>query len=421
MVAGLMIALGKKDKPTRLTRGTSLSASLDWVADQPVVFYDVDNRRAWLVDGASALLYMVRASIERDREREAYRGKWRFNGQLNGRSPIEILSDLDNMNTALYLDHQKRNGSGAKEDVLYSFQDRVQEILQNLEALIDSQVLAAAQDGYWIRKSGAAFAKTAVGFDFWDAAKPPGLINGRVHSLQTGGYGWIDYIRSIGALVIFGNEFGELICAESTDSLCPSWRSVQSGADFMCASVQTLKVVQKAKVTTRLGPGELTNGIIWSSRCDLFKPCQCLTPPPRNRASSHVDPVQVLLPKGKRAQLDVAQACSKITLCELGDHGAVVFGHTPYHKTRLKLRYEKSSDQEKGSASSGSNTGSNGEQTAMGGSSAYSPQSLNLLLKLPNARRDRTAPKLSCDDIEIRDRPPAKPKKRWSWLQGLCL
>ena len=81
-----MASIGKKDKPIYLRRDRSYVGLLDWVSVQPVVFYDVDDRRAWLVDGASALLHLLRASIDRDRMKPVYRSRWKFNGMLEGLS-----------------------------------------------------------------------------------------------------------------------------------------------------------------------------------------------------------------------------------------------------------------------------------------------------------------------------------------------
>ncbi|KPM44557.1 hypothetical protein AK830_g2031 [Neonectria ditissima] len=259
LIGGLSISIGKRDKPVYLQRAKSYSGLLDWISVQPVVFYDVEDHRAWLVDGASALLHLVRASIEQDKSRPAYRSKWRFDGTLEGnqspngyQSAVEVLGNFDNLNLPLYIDD---------------------EIMQDVQVLIDYQAQIAAQDGYWFRQSSKMLFKSLVGFDFWDVAKPSGPIQQRAHYLGTAGHGWIDYVRSVKATTIFD--------------------------------------------------------IVWSSRYQLFSQCACLQPPPE-ATTLHIDPVQLLLPKGQKIHLSVPKLCSEITLKDLGDNGAVVFGHTPY-------------------------------------------------------------------------------------------
>lgn len=354
-VGGAMILLGVKDKPVHMSRGSRFTDLLAWVAEQAIVLYDSGDRRAWLVDGASALLHLVRASMERDRNSPAYRSKWRFNGNLQGDSAIEVLTDLENLDVRLFVDYRKPTERGDMEDVYCYFRDRVEDILRNLDTLIDYQVQAAARDGYWFHESGHIIKKTIVGFDFWDVAKPAPSIPRRYHCLNTWGYGWVDYIRTIGATVIFGNELGELIRTE-TAAPCTDWASVCMGRDLMCTSIRTLKMIH-ATMGTCLGPGELTSDMFWSSRLPLFSKCACLSLHPGS-VPSHVDPVQLLLPKKKiwKFRLDVPASCVKVTLADLQDMGAVVFGHTPYHKTQRALKYERPSGKDRSPVSTQSSS-----------------------------------------------------------------
>lgn len=146
-VAGAMISLGKRDKPVRMSRGSRFTDMLAWVAEQPVVLYDSGDRRAWLVDGASALLHLVRASMERDRDNPAYSFKWRFDGNLQGDSAVEILTHLDNLDIKLFVDDRRPADEGGMEDVYYYFRDRVKDILRNLETLIDYQPGSSRRTG----------------------------------------------------------------------------------------------------------------------------------------------------------------------------------------------------------------------------------------------------------------------------------
>jgi hypothetical protein len=65
ITASSSIAIGRHQKPTRGLPQTVYQKQLDWVSRQHVVLFDVGDRRAWLVNGRSALLHLVRASLER--------------------------------------------------------------------------------------------------------------------------------------------------------------------------------------------------------------------------------------------------------------------------------------------------------------------------------------------------------------------
>ncbi|MBE3045240.1 hypothetical protein IMZ48_22345, partial [Candidatus Bathyarchaeota archaeon] len=357
MVVGAMAKLGQKDKPIYMPNSSGLSELLDWVSDLPVVFYDVNARRAWLVPGASALLHLVRASIKRDSTRDVYRPKWRLNKEFKGACPMEVLNDPENLNTPLYLDDRRRNSSGDIEDVFYTLRDRVMAVIKHLESVVDHQAQVAAQDGIWIRTSTGFLARKAAGFDFWDVAKPDKSIHGKVCQVNDHyGHGWVDYVRSVKAMVIFGSDFGELIRAGGKD-VCPGWKSVPPGQNLMCASIRTLKVVRGAKsVAAALGRGELARGIIWSSHSRPFTPCQCLALQPPDSDPAHLDPVQILLPIKKLIDFGAAD-CEKVTLSGLGDGGAVIFGHMPYHKARPRPRLPRRSSHEREHSRGGSSSG----------------------------------------------------------------
>ncbi|KAB8074405.1 hypothetical protein BDV29DRAFT_173691 [Aspergillus leporis] len=58
-------AHGKKDISICITRD-SYRAKLEWISKKHVVLWDVKHDRGWLVNGASALLHLVRAYLEYD-------------------------------------------------------------------------------------------------------------------------------------------------------------------------------------------------------------------------------------------------------------------------------------------------------------------------------------------------------------------
>lgn len=341
IIGGLNVSLGKKDKPIWLQRNRGSSALLHWVSVQPVIFYDIDDRRAWLADGASALLHLVRASIDRDRNEPAYRSKWKFDGLLaedvaprgGSVAAMEVLSNFANLNRPLYLDDLIPNENGGQlVEKFYYFRDRVQEILGDLQVLIDYQAQAAAQDGYWFPHSGQSLMlKKIMGFDFWDVAKPMSPIRQRVHYLEISGHGWVEYIRSIKATTIFGKGFGELLRAGDPSLLCAKWNTMPRGLHYLGASIATLKALQKARNEVALGPGEITSDILWSSRCELFSSCKCLEVSQGSTATpSHHDPVQILLPRKSKRRFDAPKTSVPISLDSLNDDGAVLFGHTWY-------------------------------------------------------------------------------------------
>jgi hypothetical protein len=377
--ADITFAVGIKDKPVWLHRGTSYKGLIDWISAQPIVFYDVDSHRAWLGDGASALLHLVRISIERDRNQPAYRSSWKFDGTLEGSqersaslSAIEILNNFRNLNRQIYLDDVRPDDNGNLVEIHHRFRDRVLKILHDLELLIDYQAQVAARDGYWFRQSTKVFVKRLMGFDVWDVAKPTGPIFQRIHHLQTGGHGCADFVNSIKALVIFGNNFGDLLQPVAHATLLDNWKTVPKNRDYLGVTIETLKMLHRTRKSDFLDVGEIVSGFLWCSRCELFSSCTCLEKSPT--AASDPCPVQLLLPRKQNVLLEVPNDHITVSLTKVDSEGAVVFGHTPYRiGPRHKSGQQAIFDERSASVSATTTSNEPGSQSQT--SSVNSPES----------------------------------------------
>jgi hypothetical protein len=416
VVGGFIGSIGKRDKPVYLSREKSHRGLVNWVSSQPIVFYDVTDCRAWLVDGASALLHLVRASIHHDRQKGAYKSGWKFDEPLEGddsyeggsEAAIETLTSFGNLNRSIYLDDIRPAGHDQMEEVHYRFRDRVKEILHHLQVLVDHQAHVASQDGYWIPQSARIGAKIVVGYDFWDIANPPGPIWSRAYYPKTGGYGWIDYIRAIRATTLFGRHFGELLQATTPGDICPDWRIIPTGAEYLGVSVATLKTFHGSMNKAALAPGELTSDIIWSSRLELFSHCKCTSASPlpgQEKVHPHMDPVQLLLPKGRRIRLDVPKIHCDVSLQSLGAHGAVLFGHTRYIGTiwHRNSRGDHKSLATDTIASSGGNSSSAGGSTGTTAATSGTPNTVQSSTNTQKATTDTTPISSSHPGLDPRD------------------
>ncbi|KFH48915.1 hypothetical protein ACRE_002250 [Hapsidospora chrysogenum ATCC 11550] len=66
VIVGVNMFINKKEQPVHVRRTGDYPAILGRVGMQPIMFYDTASRRAWLTDGASALLHLVRISLHLD-------------------------------------------------------------------------------------------------------------------------------------------------------------------------------------------------------------------------------------------------------------------------------------------------------------------------------------------------------------------
>ncbi|KAH8812428.1 hypothetical protein F5884DRAFT_309735 [Xylogone sp. PMI_703] len=306
ITGGFPFAIGHKDVPVHITRNGYIP-KLKWIHTKFVVFWDEEDKRGWLVNGTSALLHLLRASLEYDSTDE-FSFEFCFKREDMQEAPemhkaysaVKVLQNKQNLKLKIYPE---------KEDFLH-LEGRVEELYDTLEKTIDHQVSIAGQ--YDIRPR-----KYLEGWDFNDMARCRDLIYPRVTTLHTAGKGWVDFTRSLHAITLFGRGFGEIIKPVNTTS-CHRWTKLPKGEHYLAASVYDLKRIMEMDGDQEANPMKLNHNIIWHTTDKIFEPCQCIG----KEKEEHSDLVQVLLPS------TFNNIQSKKSHVQLEDFGAVIFGHS---------------------------------------------------------------------------------------------
>ncbi|KEY74521.1 hypothetical protein S7711_08505 [Stachybotrys chartarum IBT 7711] len=341
-IGGLSMAINKKQQPFWLEREKDYPSLLRWASLQPIVFYDVSTRQAWLIDGASALLQLVRISLHLDENDPESTYDWVFNSdQLKDRwhgcsgrqAALRTLKAWDNLTLNLYV-ISKRLINGKMTTEYATLEQRVKSILHSLEILIDRQVQVASQEGISLPQS-LNFHHSIAGFDILDVISPLGPIVPCSQNLETSGRGWKDLVSAIGVTTIFGRGFGNLIRPNDSSPICDNWTSVPIGQDYMAASVSTLKMLYERRMC-RLWPGlrigELTSKIMWLSALP-HRPCNCSNPGTSRRTCSH-DPVQFIVSKRAWNIRSMTKQMTPVDVAKLDNAGAFIFGHVSARRVR---------------------------------------------------------------------------------------
>ncbi|KAH8726739.1 hypothetical protein GQ44DRAFT_613201 [Phaeosphaeriaceae sp. PMI808] len=338
VIGGLSMRINQREQPTQLMRDVDYPSLLKWVAVQAMVFFDTTERRSWLVDGASALLHLVRNSLHRDKEDEESPYEWVFDenalkdtwvGCNRRQEALNTLKDSDNLNLKVYM--VERSEQDGKFLERYSIlRDRVLKILHSLEILIETQVRATTK-GEVKTLQTLDRRKFVTGYDILDVIEPLEPISTRITYFDTWGDGWMDLLPSLGATTIFGRGFGDLIRPMDLKSVCSSWETIPTSKDYMRVTVSTLKMLHDKRLQ-RLHPtsnaGELTSKLLWASTCQPFEICRCLEGHTLME-QEHVDPRQFLLTskQGWKPSLRPKDSIA-IDFGILKDTGAVVFANS---------------------------------------------------------------------------------------------
>ncbi|GKT65318.1 LOW QUALITY PROTEIN: hypothetical protein ColTof4_09370 [Colletotrichum tofieldiae] len=261
-----------KDKPAHIKFAPDDHIrTLRTLSRRQFIFYDVS--RAWLVDGTSALLHLLRAAIEDyqgdpDLERlglllfdadEIEEARKTHTGRD---AAFEFLANENNLAIPLYLrateawtEKTTKLGSREVEEVLnekstaFRVKDRVDQIVRFLEQIIAHQDNVHTQTGVGFRLRHTP-RRQLEGFDFMDVATNSDTIWPKVTTLGKTGRGWVDFTRAIHAVTLFGTHFGDLFQPNHDGEGCSSclWNaSVPECEDHLAVCVTELRSIFKTK------------------------------------------------------------------------------------------------------------------------------------------------------------------------------
>jgi hypothetical protein len=351
LIGGLNMRINQTQEPTKLTRGLDYPSLLRWAATGAIVFFDTAERRSWLVDGASALLHLVRNSLRRDQEDNDSPYEWVFDesklkdtwmGCNIRQAALNTLKDSDNLNLKLYvIERVERDGRMIEK---YStLRDRVLTILHSLEILVDTQTREALK-GEMRTLQTVDRRKFITGYDILDVIDPLEPISTRIARFSTWGDGWMDFLPSINATTIFGQGFGDLVLPKDATSMCKHWKSVPLQKDYMCVSVSTMKMLHAKRLQRFESPsraGQLTSDLLWKAACQPFENCPCTL---GNSAGEHehLDPRQFLVSPKQNWKIPLKSKSSTCVNIEtLHEKGAVVFANSGIFNRKISDKPEE--------------------------------------------------------------------------------
>jgi len=386
ITGGITAIPGKKDKAVHLTLRDDYISKLKWISTKFVVLYDVSTRRGWLVNGISALVHILRASLQHD-ETDGFEFLFKWDEMeeasttrvtstrvISAReAAIFVLSSKKNQRLRLWskpestsatetekgrsntptVGGQQADNKKAKEPDFFCFKDRVEQIYRVMEQIVTHQSHVEEQDGVGFRVRLSP-RRRLEGFNFMDIASGEDPIWPQETSISALGLGWVDLVRSLNAITLFGRDFGDLItpsASESSAKMCPEWERLPKGKDYLAVSGSVLKDILK-KGNTDSTPWRLVDDVWWHNP-HFSQDC---VPCTRGTASTalgrargpltHTDRVQVLLPGSSIHKMNrkpfkgKGKGIASQPVPPLPNTAALVFGHS----LMLPLRWSDHGD-----------------------------------------------------------------------------
>ncbi|UKZ81813.1 hypothetical protein TrVFT333_009587 [Trichoderma virens FT-333] len=288
IIGGPAFSIGSKDTPAHVSRNGYIPR-LEWISTKFILLWDEDDKRGWLVNGTSALLHVLRASLE-------YSSKGKFKSALlcksedleesptpfTADSAVDVLINPNNRNLKLY-----REGDG------YLFLESLIERFYNiLEKFIDHQV------------------------DITGECNP---LYPCVATLGGAGKGWVDFTRAIHAVTLIGRGFGDIIKPAGAN-FCEYWAELPKQKYYIASCLSDLAEVMREHGSRDNGHLRLSDNLIWHTPTTVFASCQCKGV----LGGDHCEPVQTFFPLSLCTRL-----LPRKHQIQKGN-GAVIFGYNSY-------------------------------------------------------------------------------------------
>ncbi|KAG9508277.1 hypothetical protein J7337_001841 [Fusarium musae] len=274
------------------------------------LFWDEKEKRGWLINGATALLHAVEECVTPDvngasRSALLFRGH-AFEKGYKGCSPlvVQILNDRKYQKLPLYGEGNSHTTVG----------DKIKELCSIFEYFVDLQNHSKTTD----RLHGKS-RKYLEGWDFEDVVSNFRTFHARQTTLETLGMEWVDFIRAIKAVTLFGQGFGEIIQPHKT---CREWTTLPKGKYYIATLISDLRKVLKEHGHCGDGHLRLGNNLIWHSATSGSDFCKCDELGQQMGGRHRCEPVQVCFP------LNLAESLKarKKKIPDINE-GALIFGH----------------------------------------------------------------------------------------------
>ena len=312
----------KKDLTIHVSRNP-YHKKLAYLADNFLLFWDTRDERGWVIKAVSALLQLVLASLRIHQTgpfHSTFDLEWSELQEAaapytaTASAALEVLKNMANLSLTL-TKHEpcSEQGPDAEPEI---FAHRVEEFYHALERILTYQEHIEHKDE--LRRSRGQL----EGWDFDDLASQRHPTRPCRTMLPTMGKSWVDFLRSISCVTIFGHNFGELLLPGET-SCCPAWSLLPSGKFYIAISLTDLDTITRIHGIPESIPRKLSDATVWHSPCLPFGTAACHT-----SDQLHTNIVQVLWPAYLVKSLPATIHSTELDVVTSANlNGAVVFGY----------------------------------------------------------------------------------------------
>lgn len=256
----LCFSVGVKDGRFHLALEKPFRRVVECAKKTPIVLYDFEDRRAWLVTALEVMLHII---FVRHRTSPYC---------VQGRT-VELVSacHASSVEDAV-LENKARllfKGDTPCEKDFY-FRDAILDIWSQMERLKEKDDIIESTPGIALH---GTMRHAMHGWEFMS------LVDEKNYRLKTADIakssgGWVDLVDDVDSLVLFATGFKDIITPVMTySSSCDRWKTLPPGKDYLAANVSMLEVLY-AEAGSRESRKHLsTSHLQWHRGSHLFENC----------------------------------------------------------------------------------------------------------------------------------------------------
>lgn len=270
--------------PGRQDRGVRTSSKemfyvevVEKMSKMHVLLYDHGDGRGWLVDGASAVLHLLRFHVARYRpicDGEKFRLEdFKYADSTAGvKSARDVLLSREMRRVVLVEeplpDSEKQvtetiDGITTVKTVVEGLmkrktvEDRVRDLYEILELMYDSWKRRKTAPGIALESLNMKL----EGWKFQDVVELENDMNPVVARLDGSADDWLRMVRHVNTVVLIGNGFGDMM--KPRGDFCMNWGSVPQKDFCVAVPVSRLKRIAQKYGDPRMMPIKLTPDVFW--------------------------------------------------------------------------------------------------------------------------------------------------------------
>lgn len=238
----------RKDLRLKFTEKQVYKRQVAKAGEMTVVFYSSSDKRAWMVDGASALVHLARAWLDspsaKCKRSDVLPELQYIVGNGGCDAAIQVLIGR-NRKIVIFNDSDEDENDPRTESS-FTYEDLIVELFGKLEGL--QEKLQDAKRGpfeFPIPSNHHPF-KPGPNITGWDVeALFSGNFEARHHVLNSASKGWVGYVENISSIVLMAHEFDDLITSPGSLTSGTGMEYLPKNQDMLAVPARVLESTAK--------------------------------------------------------------------------------------------------------------------------------------------------------------------------------